>query len=40
MKLVFFDDYKLGVVEGDRVKDVSDVVATSRALARTTSSTG
>ena len=27
MKLVFFDDFKLGVVEGDRVVDVSDVVA-------------
>ena len=27
MKLVFFDDYKLGVVEGDRVKDVSGAVA-------------
>ena len=27
MKLIFFDDFKLGVVEGDRVKDVSDAVA-------------
>ena len=27
MKLVFFDDFKLGVVEGDRVKDVSDAVS-------------
>ena len=26
MKLVFFDDYKLGVVKGDRVVDVSSVV--------------
>ena len=27
MKLAFFDDYKLGVVSGDQVVDVSDVVA-------------
>ena len=26
MKLLFFDDYKLGVVKGDRVVDVSSVV--------------
>ena len=26
MKLVYFDDYKLGVVKGDRVVDVSSVV--------------
>ncbi len=27
MKLVFFDDFKLGVIEGDSVVDVSDVVS-------------
>ena len=27
MKLLFFDDFKLGVVKGDNVVDVSDVVA-------------
>ena len=27
MKLVFFDDFKLGVVKGDSVVDVSDVVS-------------
>ena len=27
MKLVFFDDFKLGVVNGDTVTDVSDAVA-------------
>ena len=26
MKLLFFDDFKLGVLEGDTVIDVSDVV--------------
>ena len=26
MKLVYFDDYKLGVVKGDRVVDVSSAV--------------
>ena len=26
MKLLFFDDYKLGVLKGDRVVDVSSVV--------------
>ncbi len=26
MKLAFFDDFKLGVVTGDKVVDVSDVV--------------
>ena len=26
MKLAFFDDYKLGVVSGDKIVDVSDVV--------------
>jgi len=26
MKLLYFDDYKLGVLKGDRVVDVSSVV--------------
>ena len=26
MKLLFFDDFKLGVLKGDAVVDVSDVV--------------
>ena len=26
MKLAFFDDFKLGVVTGDKVVDVTDVV--------------
>ena len=26
MKLAFFDDFKLGVVAGDKVVDVTDVV--------------
>ena len=26
MKLLFFDDFKLGVLKGDNVVDVSDVV--------------
>ena len=29
MKLAFFDDFKLGVVTGDKVVDVSDVVTVS-----------
>ena len=40
MKLLFFDDFKLGVLKGDAVVDVSDVVRTSRTPGRTTSSAG
>lgn len=36
MKLAFFDDFKLGVVTGDKVVDVSDVVKESRGSGRRT----
>ena len=36
MKLAFFDDFKLGVVTGDKVVDVSDVVKAFRGSARRT----
>jgi hypothetical protein len=32
MKLEFFDDFKLGVVAGDKVVDVTDVVKLVRIL--------
>ena len=32
MKLAFFDNYKLGVVTGDKIVDVSDVVKGIKAL--------
>ena len=35
MKILYFDDYKLGVLKGDTVVDVSAVVQTSRISART-----
>ena len=36
MKLMYFDDYKLGVVNGDAVVDVSSVVRISPIRGRTT----
>ena len=36
MKMLYFDDYKLGVLKGDTVVDVSSVVRASRTPARTT----
>ncbi len=36
MKLLYFDDYKLGVLKGDRVVDVTPVERTSRIPGRAT----
>jgi hypothetical protein len=40
MKLLFFDDFKLGVLKGDTVVDVSDVVRNIPHTGLTISSTG
>ena len=39
MKLLFFDDYKFGVMKGDNVVDCSDVVKDIPTLSPSTSST-
>jgi len=36
MKLLFFNDYRLGVLKGERVVDVTQVVRTSRTPDRAT----
>jgi hypothetical protein len=36
MKLLFFDDFRLGVLKGDAVVDVSDTVKDIRIPGRTT----
>ena len=35
MKLLFFDDFRLGVLKGDTVVDVTDAVRSSRTPGRT-----
>ena len=37
MKLAFFDDFKLGVIAGDSVVDVTDIVKVFHGLALRTS---
>jgi hypothetical protein len=38
VKLLFFDDFKLGILKGETVIDVSDAVRVSRTPDHTTSS--
>jgi hypothetical protein len=40
MKLLFFDDFKLGILKGDTVVDVSRAVRDIPHTSRTTSSAG